>query len=97
MNLLLGVPAMIPIHLTWYIVANGPLAELGWTEQSWTWNPNDGLLPLVTMATVLFVLFGSIWVGVNAYMRYRTAVPATRYWLACSVATLAPLCIDAVR
>ena len=41
-NLLLGIPAVIPLFLAWYILANGPLAALGWTMQDP--DENDGML-----------------------------------------------------
>ncbi|WIM95966.1 hypothetical protein ACTOB_008112 [Actinoplanes oblitus] len=96
-NALLGIPALVPIHLIWYILANGPLADLGWTQRSWSWNPNDGLLPLVIIAALVLVVFGAIWGGANAFLRRRTDLPAAQYWLICSAATLVPLCVDAVR
>jgi hypothetical protein len=95
-NLLLGIPALVPIHLIWYILANGPLADIGWTQRSWSYNPNDGLIALAIIATLVVGVFGLIWAGANAFLRHRTAVPTVQYWLACLVATLVPLCVDAV-
>jgi hypothetical protein len=97
LNLLLGILALVPMNLIWYILANGPLADLGWTRQSWSFNPNDGLLPLIIIATPVVLIFALIWIGANAFLRRRTAVLATHYWLACSIATLVPLCVDAIR
>ena len=87
-NVLLGIPAIVPLFLAWYILANWPLAELGWTQGEPT--ENDGVLVWLILATPVFCLFGSIWGLTNVWMRRRTAARASRYWLACVAALLVP-------
>ena len=87
-NVLLGIPAIVPLFLVWYVLSNWPLAALGWTQQEPT--ENDGMLGWLIITTPVFCLFGCIWGLINAWMRRRTAVRASRYWLACVVAVLAP-------
>ncbi|ABP53129.1 hypothetical protein Strop_0652 [Salinispora tropica CNB-440] len=87
-NLLLGIPAIVPLFLAWYIIVNGPLAALGWTQR----NPNedDGMLLWLVIAAPVFCLFGLIWGLANLRMRRRTATSASQYWIACVIASLAP-------
>jgi hypothetical protein len=87
-NLLLGIPAIVPLFLVWYLMANWPLADLGWTQREPT--ENDGILPALIFSVPVFCLFGSIWGLVNMWMRPRTAVPASQYWLSCVAASLVP-------
>jgi hypothetical protein len=87
-NLLLGIPAIVPLFLAWYIMVNGPLAALGWTQQDP--NENDGMLPWLVIAAPVFCLFGLIWGLANVWMRRRTAVRASRFWPACAAASLVP-------
>lgn len=87
-NLLLGIPAIVPLFLAWYIMSNGPLATLGWTRQDP--NENDGILGWLVIAAPVFGLFGLIWGPANVRMRRRTAVRAFRYWVVCTAASLVP-------
>jgi hypothetical protein len=87
-NVLLGVPAVVPLFLAWYIMVNGPLAAIGWTQRDP--NENDGMLLWLVIAVPVFCLFGLIWGLANAWMRRRTAVPAHQYWIAAVVASLVP-------
>lgn len=61
-NLLLGIPAIVPIFLVWYVLSNGPLAELGWTSRDP--NENDGMLPMLVVVPVV-ACFGGLWALVN--------------------------------
>nr|WP_236647009.1 hypothetical protein [Micromonospora acroterricola] len=88
MNVLLGIPAIVPLFLAWYIMVNGPLATLGWTQRDP--NEDDGMLLWLVIAAPVFGLFGLIWGLNNLWMRRRTAAPGSRYWLACVAASLAP-------
>ncbi|MEU4771148.1 hypothetical protein [Micromonospora sp. NPDC023644] len=88
MNLLLGIPAIVPLFLAWYIVVNGPLAALGWTQRDP--NEDDGMLLWLLIAAPVFCLFGLIWGLSNLWMLRRTAVPGSQYWPACVAASLAP-------
>ncbi|MER5563246.1 MULTISPECIES: hypothetical protein [unclassified Streptomyces] len=87
-NLLLGVPAIVPLFLAWYILANGPLAAIGWTMQDP--NENDGMLLWLVIAAPVFCLFGLVWGLINAWLRRRTQVRGSRYWSVCAAASIAP-------
>ncbi|WP_316250116.1 hypothetical protein [Micromonospora chalcea] len=89
MNLLLGLPATVPLFLARYIIVNGPLAALGWTRRDS--GENDGMLPWVIVAVPVFCAFGLAWGLVNVWMRRRTtAASAAQYWFACVAASLSP-------
>ncbi len=87
-NVLLGVPAVVPLFLAWYILTNGPLADLGLTQRDP--NENDGMLLWLVIAAPVFFLFGVAWTLINLSMRRRTAASSARYWSACVAACLAP-------
>lgn len=93
-NVLLGIPAIVAMLLAWYVMSNWPLAALGWTQQSP--HANDGVLPALIIAVPVLLIFGLIWGLANAYMRYRTPVPATWYWPVCVAASCVPSCILAL-
>lgn len=82
-NLLLGIPAIIPMFLAYYVMSNGPLAALGWTQREPT--ENEGTLVLLLGTAPVFCLFGSTWGLVNLWMRPKVPVPAFQYWFACDV------------
>ncbi len=87
-NVLLGIPAVVPLFLAWYMLANWPLADLGWTQREPT--ENDGMFGGLILVTPVLCMFGVIWAFINVWMRRRTAVRASRYWLACGAGLLAP-------
>ena len=87
-NVLLGIPAVIPLFLAWYILVNGPLAALGWTLRDP--NEDDGMLLWLVIGVPVFGLFGLIWALVNRWIRRRTAVPPSRYWTVCAIASVLP-------
>jgi hypothetical protein len=87
-NLLLGIPGVVPLFLVWYLMVNGPLAALGWTMRDP--NENDGMLLWLVIIVPVFCLFASIWWLVNVWLRPTTAVRASRYWPVCAAATLLP-------
>ncbi|BAU83457.1 integral membrane protein [Streptomyces laurentii] len=92
-NLLLGVPGVVPCFLVWYVMANGPLAELGWTQREPT--ENDGMWLWLVILVPVLTLFGLVWGLLNTWMSRRMtaagwpARPAP-YWTLCAVAPLVP-------
>jgi len=87
-NLLLGIPGVIPIWLLWYFAANWPLAAIGWTQAEPT--ENDGmLLPLLVVAVVV-ALFTLVWWLANRPIRRRVALDPRLYWLVSALATFVP-------
>ncbi|MFY1676934.1 hypothetical protein [Streptomyces sp. WMMC905] len=89
-NLLLGIPAIVPIFLVWYVLSNGPLAQLGWTSRDP--NEDDGMLLWLVIVVPVVACFGGLWALVNIWLRRKMldAPPPYPYWLVCATATLAP-------
>ncbi|WP_121749996.1 hypothetical protein [Streptomyces sp. E2N166] len=87
-NVLLGIPAVVPAFLLWYFASNWPLAALGWTDREPT--ENDGILPWVLVAAPILTLFGLLWWLANRPLRRRTALTPRGYWLLSAAATAAP-------
>ncbi|MFH8758471.1 hypothetical protein [Streptomyces atroolivaceus] len=88
MNLLLGVPGLVPVWLLWYYVSNGPLAELGWTSREA--NENDGMLLWLVIVVPVVVVSAVIWRLVNEPVRRRAALAPRAYWTAGALLTLVP-------
>ncbi|MGX1562239.1 hypothetical protein [Streptomyces sp. NPDC055506] len=87
-NLLLGIPAVVPVWLLWYLASNWPLAALGLTEREPT--ENDGMLPWFLVAGPVVLVFGLLWWLANRPLRRGTTLPPARYWALCVLATLLP-------
>ncbi|MBB4979310.1 hypothetical protein [Streptomyces nymphaeiformis] len=87
-NLLLGVPGIVPYFLVWYVLANGPLAALGWTTQDP--NENDGMLLWLVVLVPVLGIYGLVWGLVNVRLARRTPAPRAAYWTVCAAASLAP-------
>ncbi|MFI7359220.1 hypothetical protein ACIBTP_35480 [Streptomyces avidinii] len=88
-NLLLGIPGVVPVWLLWYLAVNWPLAALGWTEREAT--ENDGVLPWLVIAAPVVLVFALLWWLTNRALRRRRTAPAFRlYWPVCALATLLP-------
>ncbi|MFI6700808.1 hypothetical protein ACIBJC_17845 [Streptomyces sp. NPDC050509] len=87
-NLLLGVPAVVPIFLCWYFAANGPLADLGWTQREPT--ENDGMLLWLVIIVPVVVGFALLWWLANYPVRRRIPMASRLYWPASTLLTLAP-------
>ncbi|MCZ0979719.1 hypothetical protein O1L60_13540 [Streptomyces diastatochromogenes] len=87
-NLLLGVPGIVPYFLVWYVLANGPLAALGWTTQDP--NENDGMLLWLVILVPVLGIYGLVWGLVNARLARRAPAPRSVFWTVCAVASLAP-------
>ncbi|WP_327066440.1 hypothetical protein [Kitasatospora sp. NBC_01302] len=79
LNLLLGVPAVVPVWLLWYFAVNWPLSALGWTSREPT--ENDGVLPMLVVLVPVVGVFTVLWWLANRAVRRRTAPgPARVYW-----------------
>ncbi|QWQ41939.1 hypothetical protein KME66_13680 [Streptomyces sp. YPW6] len=89
-NLLLGIPAVVPAFLVWYVLSNGPLAELGWTRREPT--ENDGMWLWLVIVVPVVACFGGLWTLLNLWMRRRLmpAAPPYAYWSPAVTLTLAP-------
>ncbi|MDY0815964.1 hypothetical protein [Kitasatospora purpeofusca] len=92
-NLLLGLPAVVPIWLLWYFAVNWPLAALGWTQGEPT--ENDGMLPWFILAVPVLSVFSGIWWLANHLLRrprhrHTEPAPAGAYWTTGALLTLVP-------
>lgn len=88
LNLLLGLPGLIPVWLLWYLAANWPLAAVGWTEREAT--ENDGVLPWLLVAGPVVALFTVTWWLINRSLQRWTALPPLLHWPVNLFLTLAP-------
>ncbi|PJE96574.1 hypothetical protein CUT44_18695 [Streptomyces carminius] len=87
-NLLLGVPAVVPVWLLWQFAANWPLAALGWTRGEPT--ENDGMLPWFLFAGPVVVAFALVWWLVNRAVARRARLRGGPYWAVAAVTVLVP-------
>ncbi|MER6255425.1 hypothetical protein ABT224_29145 [Streptomyces sp. NPDC001584] len=87
-NLLMGVPAVVPVWLLWYLAVNGPLAELGWTVREPT--ENDGMMLWLVIVVPVVTAFVLLWWLANHFVRRRNTAAARVYWPVCALMTLVP-------
>ncbi|MFJ4869980.1 hypothetical protein [Streptomyces sp. NPDC088757] len=87
-NLLLGIPGVVPFWLVWYLAVNWPLAELGLTVREPT--EDDGMAPWLVIAVPVIALYGLIWWLTNLRLRRRTALAPRTYWILSALAPLLP-------
>lgn len=88
-NLILGVPAIVPFFLLWYGFASWSPTEFwqGMTEPS----VNEEPLGWAVVAAAVWLPGAGAWWAVNWLFRdIRKAVPPLRYWGVCVAATLVP-------
>ncbi|ARX84194.1 membrane protein [Streptomyces alboflavus] len=87
-NVLLGIPGVVPVWLLWYFAANWPFAALGWTQGEPT--ENDGMLPWFLVGVPVVGAFALVWWLVNLSVRRRAGSRPGLYWPLSVLATLAP-------
>ncbi|MER6168295.1 hypothetical protein [Streptomyces violaceorubidus] len=87
-NVLLGIPGVVPFWLVGYLMVNWPLAELGWTVREPT--ENDGMALWLVIVVPVVAVFAMIWWLVNAPLRRRTTLAPRTFWLLCALAPLLP-------
>ncbi|MGW8983867.1 MULTISPECIES: hypothetical protein [unclassified Streptomyces] len=87
-NLLLGIPGVVPVWMIWYFATNGPLASLGWTQREPT--ENDGILPMLLIGVPVLTVSVLLWVLANWPVRHRTTLSWWRYAPAALLVTLIP-------
>ncbi|MFE3824328.1 hypothetical protein [Streptomyces sp. NPDC059092] len=88
LNLLLGIPGVVPVWLMWYFAVNGPLADLGWTRREPT--ENDGMLLWLVIIVPVVAGFGLLWWLANYPVWRRIPLDSRLYWPASVLLTLAP-------
>ncbi|MEU5808364.1 hypothetical protein [Streptomyces sp. NPDC047718] len=88
MNLLGGIPAIVPVWLLWYFLANWPLAALGWSEPEPT--ENDGMLPWLIVGGPVVALFALVWWFANRAVLRRIGLTPRMYWPVSALVTLVP-------
>ena len=96
-NLVLGVPGIVSIFLTYYYLGNGPLAGLDWEIREPT--ENDGLFALSLTLVPLILGSALFWVGVNwllwrnTFLWPNADVPGRWFWPACALAAVTPFLV----
>ncbi|WP_372409241.1 hypothetical protein [Streptomyces luteireticuli] len=88
MNVLLGIPGIVPVWLLWYFAKNWPLAAIGWTGHEPT--ENDGWEPWLLVGVPPLVLFVWVWWLANRPLQRRTALAPRLYWPLSALVTLVP-------
>ncbi|MFE7190282.1 hypothetical protein [Kitasatospora sp. NPDC057541] len=86
-NLLLGVPAVVPVWLLWYFAVNWPLEALGWTVGEPT--ENDGPLPWLVLGGPVVLASAALWWLANQGLRRRSG-GGRAYWPVSAGLTLLP-------
>ncbi|MEU5715497.1 hypothetical protein AB0G71_06845 [Streptomyces sp. NPDC020403] len=87
-NVLLGVPGVVPLWLVWYFLSNGPLADAGWTVREPT--ENDGMLLWLVIVVPVVAAFGIVRWLVNEPLRRRAALAPRLYRAGGVLLTLLP-------
>lgn len=87
-NLVLGIPGVVPVWLLSYFAVNWPLAAVGWTQREPT--ENDGMLPWLLLGGPVVALFALLWWLANRPLRRRTALDPRLYWPVSALMTLVP-------
>ncbi|GAB3657238.1 hypothetical protein GCM10027589_17190 [Actinocorallia lasiicapitis] len=94
-NLLLGIPGIVPIWLAWHFAANWPPAALGWAQREPT--ENDGMAPTAILTFLAVGLSAVIWWLVNDVVARVTRLRGAAFWAVSLLAVLIPtlVCITA--
>ncbi|GAA2336557.1 hypothetical protein OKJ48_17245 [Streptomyces kunmingensis] len=81
LNLLLGIPGVVPIWLLWYLISN-------WTDPAPT--ENDGMALWLVIIVPVVGLYALLWWFPNRALARRTTLTAQNYWLLSAAGTLLP-------
>ena len=93
-NLLLGIPGIVPLSMAWYIAASWPLAALGLTQRDPT--ENDGIFPVLVAFGPIIAASVLVWWLVNRWLRPRASLSGKVFWATGIIANLLPCFILAV-
>ena len=93
-NVLLGIPGVVPLSMAWYLAAAWPLDALGLTQRDPT--ENDGILPVLVAFGPVIAASVLTWWLVNRWMRQRAVTSAKAFWATGIIASLLPCFILAV-
>ncbi|WP_028799255.1 hypothetical protein [Streptomyces sp. 142MFCol3.1] len=80
-NLLLGVPGVVPIWLLWFLAAN-------WSHPEPT--ENDGMALWLVIILPIVGLYTLLWWTANRALARRTSLAARTYWLLSAMGTFSP-------
>ncbi|QEU97804.1 hypothetical protein CP970_37530 [Streptomyces kanamyceticus] len=84
LNVVLGVPAVIPIWMLYYIAAT-------WKDPEPT--ENDGLAVVVVGFGSVAAACGFLWWAANRSLARRTRLSQPQYWLLSGLGTLLPTAV----
>ena len=91
-NLVLGVPAVVPVWLAWFYLTVWPLAALGVTTGEPT--ENDGVLVASVVVLPIVALGVFAWFFMGLWLRRRVdAVKAHWFWPVSILAVLVPTAV----
>jgi hypothetical protein len=80
-NLLLGIPGIVPIWLLWFLAAS-------WHDPEPT--ENDGMALWLVIVVPAVGLYAMLWRATNSALSSRTSLTARTYWLLSVAGTLSP-------
>ncbi|MET8638993.1 hypothetical protein ACWEQ2_04250 [Streptomyces sp. NPDC004096] len=80
-NLLLGIPGIVPIWLLWFLAAS-------WHNPEPT--ENDGMALWLVIVVPIVGLYTMLWWTANSALVHRTSLATQTYWLLSAVGTLLP-------
>ncbi|MGL3806985.1 hypothetical protein ACSYDW_12900 [Paeniglutamicibacter sp. R2-26] len=87
-NVLLGIPGIVPLFMAWYIAASWPLEALGLTQRDPT--ENDGIFPALVAFGPAIAASVLVWWMVNRWLRPRAVTSGRAFWATAVVANLLP-------
>ncbi|WP_172384719.1 hypothetical protein [Streptomyces sp. MNP-20] len=92
-NLLLGVPAVVPGLVFWFLLSNWPLAGVGLTPRMPNNEQDDSPAAALLFFGPMIAASAVLWWTANRPLARRTQLTAPRYWLLALAGTCIPTAI----
>ncbi|MEV6758232.1 hypothetical protein [Streptomyces sp. NPDC051214] len=92
-NLLLGIPAIVPMLMLWFLLSNWPLAGMGLTARIPSSEHGDGPHAALLFFGPMIAAGGVLWWIVNRLLARRTQLTAPGYWLLSLTGLLIPTAV----
>ncbi|GGV51093.1 hypothetical protein [Streptomyces spectabilis] len=92
-NLLLGIPAIVPMLMLWILLSNWPLADIGLTTRMPNNEQDDSPTAALLFFGPLIAASAALWWIANRPLARRTHLTAPRYWLLSLAGTLIPTAV----
>ena len=92
-NLLLGIPAIVPMVMLWFLLLNWPLADIGLTTRVPNNEQDDSPKAVLLFFGPMIAASAVLWWIANRPLAGRTQLTAPRYWLLALTSTLVPTAV----